>query len=87
MVNNKMISSSAQQYIFENSAWIRLIEYLNQENTHMKNRLSEIIEQIPDRESLAVAEQFQNQFLTKDDLYDHMIHALMGQAVKWKELK
>ncbi len=85
MVN--MISSNAQQYIFENSSWIRFIEYLTQENTHMKNRLSEIIDQIPDRESLAVAEQFQNQFLTKDDFYDHMLHTLMGQAVKWKELK
>ncbi len=87
MVNNKMISSSALQYIFENSSWIRFIEYLNQENTHMKNRLSEIIDQIPDHESLAMAEHFQNQFLTKDDLYDHMLHALIGQAAKWKELK
>lgn len=87
MVNDKMISSSSQQYIFENSTWIRLIEYLNQENTHMKNRLSEIIDQIPDQESLAMAERFQNQFLTKDDLYDHMIHALMVQGVKWKELR
>lgn len=87
MVKNKMISSNAQQYIFENSSWIRLIEYLHQENTHMKNRLSEIIDQIIDRDSLAMAEQFQNQFLTKDDFYDHMLHTLMAQAVNWKELK
>ena len=85
MVN--MISSNTQQYIFENSSWIRFIEFLNLENTHMKNRLSEIIDQIIDRESLAMAEHFQNQFLTKDDFYDHMLHTLMAQAVKWKELK
>ena len=87
MVKNKMISSNAQQYIFENSSWIRLIEYLHQENTHMKNRLSEIIDQITNKESLGQAEQYQNKFLTKDDLYDHMLHVLTGQATKWKELK
>ena len=87
MVDNMMISSNAQQYIFENSSWIRLIEFLHQENTHMKNRLSEIIDQILNKESLALAEQYQNKFLTKDDLYDHMLHVLTGQAIKWKELK
>lgn len=87
MVDNIMISSNAQQYIFENSSWIRLIEYLHQENTHMKNRLSEIIDQITNKESLGLAEQYQNKFLTKDDLYDHMLHVLTGQAIKWKELK
>ena len=86
MVNNTMISSNTQQYIFENSSWIRLIEYLHQENTHMKNRLSEIIDQINNKESLGGAEQYQNKFLTKDDLYDHMLHVLTGQATKWKEL-
>lgn len=87
VVDNTMISSSTQQYIFENSSWIRLIEYLHQENTHMKNRLSEIIDQITNKESLGLAEQYQNRFLTKDDLYDHMLHVLSGQAIKWKELK
>lgn len=87
MVKIKMISSNVQQYIFENSSWIRLIEYLHQENTHMKNRLSEIIDQITNKESLGMAEQYQNRFLTKDDLYDHMLHVLTGQATKWKELK
>lgn len=87
MVDNTMISSNTQQYIFENSSWIRLIEYLHQENTHMKNRLSEIIDQITNQESLGLAEQYQNKFLTKDDLYDHMLHVLTGQAIKWKELK
>ncbi len=87
MVKKKTISSNAQQYIFENSSWIRLIEYLHQENTHMKNRLSEIIDQITNKESLGLAEQYQNRFLTKDDLYDHMLDVLTSQAVKWKELK
>lgn len=82
-----MISSNTQQYIFENSSWIRLIEFLHQENTHMKNRLSEIIDQITNKESLGLAEQYQNKFLTKDDLYEHMLHVLTGQTIKWKEIK
>lgn len=87
MVEKKMISSHVQQFIFENSSWIRLIEYLHQENTHMKNRLAETIDQITNKESLGLAEQYQNKFLTKDDLYDHMLHVLAGQSIKWKELK
>jgi hypothetical protein len=53
----------------------------------MKNRLAETIDQITNKESLGMAEQYQNKFLTKDDLYDHMLHVLAGQSIKWKELK
>lgn len=39
-------------YVFENKSWIRLIEFLIQENAIMKTRLSEVMDQIHDRESL-----------------------------------
>lgn len=84
MVINKMIGSKYRQYLFENGSWIRLIEYLMQENTFMKNRLSEVIDQIHDRESLAMAEHFQNQFIVKDDLFDHILFDLQKENEKWK---
>jgi hypothetical protein len=84
MVINKMIGSKYSQYLFENGSWIRLIEYLMQENTFMKNRLSEVIDQIHDRESLAMAEHFQNQFIVKDDLFDHILFDLQKENEKWK---
>jgi hypothetical protein len=80
-------SSTLQQFQFELHSWIRLIEFLNQENSFLKNRLSEVIDQIKDRENLSLAEHFQNQFIVKDDVYDHIIHDLKKQSYKWKEVK
>ena len=80
-------SSTLNQFQFEVHAWIRLIEFLIQENTYLKNRLSEVIDQIKDRENLALAEHFQNQFIVKDDIYDHIMHDLKKQSYKWKEIK
>jgi hypothetical protein len=80
-------SSTLNQFQFEVHTWIRLIEFLIQENTYLKNRLSEVIDQIKDRENLALAEHFQNQFIIKDDVYDHIIHDLKKQSYKWKEIK
>jgi hypothetical protein len=77
-------SSTLNQFQFEVHAWIRLIEFLIQENTYLKNRLSEVIDHIKDRENLALAEHFQNQFIVKDDIYDHIIHDLKKQSQKWK---
>ncbi|MEN9952140.1 MAG: hypothetical protein RLZZ520_408 [Bacteroidota bacterium] len=80
-------SSTLNQFQFEVQSWIRLIEFLNQETTYLKNRLSEVIDQIKDRENLALAEHFQNQFIVKDDVYDHIMHDLKKQSYKWKEIK
>ena len=80
-------SSTLHQFQFELQSWIRLIEFLNQETTYLKNRLSEVIDQIRDRENLALAEHFQNQFIVKDDIYDHIMHDLKKQSYKWKEIK
>ena len=80
-------SSTINQFQFEINSWISLVEFLNQENSHLKNRLSEVIDQIKDREKLALAEHFQNQFIVKDDIYDHIIHDLKKQAHKWTEIK
>ena len=84
IVNNKMISSKQNQYLFETISWIRLIEYLKQENTYMKNRLSEVIGEIKDRHNLALAEHFQNLFIIKDDLFDHVLHDLNKECDNWK---
>ena len=85
IIKNKWVSSKVQQCQFENTAWIRLIEYLKQENTHMKNHLSEMMDHVHGREKLALAEHFQNQFIIKDDVYDHMIHELRMQTSKWRD--
>lgn len=80
-------SSTLNQFQFEIHTWIRLVDFLNQENSYLKNRLSEVIDEIKDKEKLALAEHFQNQFIVKDDVYDHILHDLKKQAYKWKEVQ
>lgn len=74
-------------YVFENKSWIRLIEFLIQENAIMKTRLSEVMDQIHDRESLSIAEHFQDKFITKDDVFEHLINDLKIESKKWEQYK
>lgn len=80
-------SSTLIQFRYEIEAWIRLVEFLNIENTYSKTRLSEVIDEIQDKENLALAEHFQNQYIIKDDVYDHILHSLKQQLQKWKEVQ
>ena len=82
-----MISGKYKQFLFENDACIRLIEYIKQENTFFKTRLSEVTSQIQDKKCLEQAEIFHNQFIIKDDLLDHVIYDLKKESEKWRNLK
>ncbi len=84
MTKNSKIGSNCTQYIFETSAWMRLIDFFHRENAFLKTRLSEVLEEMEDRDNLAMAEHFQNQFIIKDDVYDHMKHDLNRHMEKWK---
>lgn len=85
MVKNFKIGSKWTQFIFEASSWVRLIDFLHQENSFQKTRLSEVIDDMTKSESLALAEHFQNQFIVKDDVYDHMKHDLHRHIEKWSQ--
>ena len=85
MVKNLKIGSKWTQYIFETSSWIRLIDFLHQENAYLKTRLSEVMDDITNNQNLALAEHFQNQFLVKDDAYDHMKNDLQRHVEKWNQ--
>lgn len=85
MVKNLKIGSKWAQYTFETSAWIRLIDFLHQENSFLKTRLSEVMDDITNNENLALAEHYQNQFIVKDDVYDHMKHDLLRHVEKWNQ--
>ncbi len=74
-------------YVFENKSWIRLVEFLIQENAIMKTRLSEVMDQIHDRNSLAIAEHFQDKFITKDDVFEHLVNDLKIESKKWELYK
>ena len=68
-----------QQFHHENRTWVRSLDFFRQENSFLKNRLSEIVDQTTDRSVLAQAEHFQNQFIIKDEFLDQLRHDVNEQ--------
>lgn len=71
--------SRLQQYYHENKTWLRSLDFFLQENTILKNRLSEVVDQSTGKEFLALAEQFQNRFILKDEFINELRHDVNGQ--------
>lgn len=71
--------SKPDQFHHENKTWNRLLEFFKQENTFLKNRLSEVVDHRTDKEFLALAEQFQNKFVLKDEYIDELRHDINEQ--------
>jgi hypothetical protein len=55
------------QYRHESDTWKRYLQFIQQENNHLKNRLSQVLQSDTDHEFLERAEYFQNKFITEDD--------------------
>jgi hypothetical protein len=75
----KIVSNKLQQFHHENMTWVRSLDFLKQENSHLKNRLSEVVDITTDRTVLAQAEHFQNQFIIKDEFLDQLRHDVNEQ--------
>lgn len=71
--------SKPEQFSHENKTWSRLLEFFKQENTFLKNRLAEVVDQRTDKEFLALAEQFQNKFILKDEYIDELRNDIKTQ--------
>lgn len=67
------------QFQHENKTWLRLLEFFKQENYFMKNRLAEVLDHSSDKDFLALAEQFQNKFILKDEYIDDLRHDINKQ--------
>ena len=55
-----------EQMLHELETWLRTLNYIQQENIYLKNRLAEIIKNGMDDAMLEQVEYFQSQFLNKD---------------------
>lgn len=62
------------QYNHEHLTWERTLEFFKQENAFLKTRLSEVVDNNADKDFLALAEHFQNQFIIKDEFIDELKH-------------
>jgi seryl-tRNA synthetase len=67
-------TAKLDQYRHEYMTWKRVLEFFKQENAFLKTRLSEVVDRNTDREFLALAEHFQNQFIIKDEFMDELRH-------------
>jgi hypothetical protein len=67
------------QLLHENKTWCRLLDFFKEENTFLKTRLSEVLDRSSDKEFLALAEQFQNKFIIKDEYIDELLHDINKQ--------
>ncbi len=82
MVNNRYI-----QYKHENETWLRTLDYFQQENIYLKNRIAQIAKTNINNAFLADLENFQNRFVDKDAVisilrYDIAIQDDLIESIK-----
>ncbi|MEP7142644.1 MAG: hypothetical protein ABI707_07230 [Ferruginibacter sp.] len=59
--------NKTEQFLHENATWKRVLSYFIQENNFLKNKLSVVVDRETDKLFIAHAEQFQNEFILKDE--------------------
>lgn len=68
---NKMVVMDRErlkQLKDESESWKRLLQFIQAENSYLKTRIADIVTQDISAEMLVEAENFQNRFITKDEL-------------------
>ena len=60
-------SKKIEQFLHENITWKRMLDFFNQENSYLKNRLSEVVDRATDKTLISTAEHFQNEFILNDE--------------------
>lgn len=73
--------NKTKQFYYENLTWERLLEFFKQENAFLKTRLSEVVDQLTDKEFLELAEYFQNTFIIKDEFIDELRHDINDHEI------
>lgn len=66
MQKNNNANTKHKQFKHEHETWLRMLDYFQFENNHMKNRLAEILKSDVDNVFLDKLEHYQTSFLNKD---------------------
>ncbi|XVJ64942.1 MAG: hypothetical protein HEQ40_01745 [Lacibacter sp.] len=66
-ITNKNTKKILSQYRHENESWKRYLQFIQQENNFLKNRLSQVLQHDTDVDFLERAEFFQSKFLAEDE--------------------
>lgn len=81
MTHNKKFT----QFRHESDTWKRYLQFIQQENNHLKTRLSQVLQQDTDEQFLERAEYFQSKFIAEDDTVNMLrqdIHELDSMLTK-----
>lgn len=73
--------SKTEQFLQECAGWIRLLDFFQQENIYLKNRLSLVVDYKSETDFLPLAEQFQNQFILKDEFITEITQDVKKQQI------
>ncbi len=59
--------SGVDQFLHENQTWDRALDFYLQENSYLKTRLSQVVDNNTDKEFVDLAEHFHNSFIHNDE--------------------
>jgi len=67
MIMSRIKIPGVDQYLHENMTWQRALDFYLQENSFLKTRLSQVLDNNTDKEFITLAEHFQNSFIHNDE--------------------
>ena len=67
-----------KQFQHETSTWKRMLDFMQEENIHLKNRLSDVLKESFNKKMLDDVEIFQNNFIKADELIILLKNELVG---------
>lgn len=67
-----------KQFQHETSTWKRVLDFMQEENIHLKNRLSDVLKESFNKRMLDDVEVFQNNFIKGDELILLLKNELAG---------
>lgn len=79
MTRTTKSTTKAEQFRQETQAWGRALFFHKHENAFLKNRLSEVVDLVSNKDGLALAEHFQNLLIIKDEMLDELRHDVNAQ--------
>ncbi|HMP21203.1 MAG TPA: hypothetical protein PKC39_09610 [Ferruginibacter sp.] len=75
------------QLLEECAGWMRLLDFLKQENAYLKTRLSEVVDYKTGKDFLNEAEHFQSLFIQRDDFFNSVAGDVRQQLAVLKSLR
>ena len=78
VIGKELATSLVQQYLYERKTWDRLLDYMQEENIHYKNRLSDILKNDIDQSLIEMIESFLNKFILEDSDISNFRHNVSG---------